>query len=124
MNNDRNNEIHLDVYSDRSELHLENHVMVYMEGFQNAETQRRYELINSTLSGGFLDRKIEHLGDETFEGLSDENKALLRDLVEGITSEVGRALVGVAFLQLAIKAIVPEQSIRLHKGTTRRGSFS
>lgn len=126
MNNEdnRKNEIHLDVYSDRSELHLADHVMVYKEGFQNAETQRRYELINSALSDGFLDRKIEHLEDETFEGLSDENKALLRDLVEGITSEVGRALVGVAFLQLAIKAIVPEQSIRLHKGTTRRGSFS
>lgn len=126
MNNEenRNTEIHLDVYSDRSELHLEEHVMVYMEGFQNAETQRRYELINSTLSDGFLDRKIEHLEDEDFEGLSDKNKALLRDLVEGITSEVGRALVGVAFLQLAIKAIVPEQSVRLHKGTTRRGSFS
>ena len=126
MNNEenRNSEIHLDVYSNRSELHFEHHVMVYLEGFQNAETQRRYELINSTLSNGFLDRKIEHLEDEDFESLSDRNKDLLRDLVGGITSEVGRALVGVAFLQLVIKAIDPEQSIRLHKGTTRRGSFS
>ncbi len=128
MNNEdsRNNEIHLDVYNDRSELHLENRVIVYMEGLQNAETQRRYKFINLTLSEGFLDRKIKHLENETFdcEGLSDENKALLQDLVEGITSEVGRALVGVALLQLAIKAIVPEQSIRLHKGTTRQGSFS
>ena len=126
MNNNENkkNEIHLDVYGDRSELHLEDRIMVYKEGFQNAETQRRYELINSTLSAGFLERKIELLEDENFERLSDENKKLLRDLVDGITSEVGRALVGVAFLQLAIKAIVPDQSIRLHKGTTRRGSFS
>ena len=126
MNNEdnKNAEIHLDVYSDRSELHLEDHVMVYMEGFQNTETQLRYELISSTLSEGFLDRKIEHLQDENFEDLSDKNKDLLKDLVEGITSEVGRALVGVTFLQLAIKTIVPEQSIRLHKGTTRRGSFS
>ena len=123
-NDNRNNEIHLDVYANRSELHLEERVMVYMEGFQNDKTQRRYELINSTLSNGFLDRKIEQLEDENLEELSDENKALLRDLVEGITSEVGRALVGVAFLQLTIKAIVPEQSVRLHKGTTRRGSFS
>lgn len=100
MNNEenRNTEIHLDIYSDRSELHLEDHVMVYMEGFQNAETQHRYKLINSTLADGFLDRKIEHLEDENFEGLSDKNKELLRDLVEGVTSEVGRALVGVAFL--------------------------
>ena len=45
-------------------------------------------------------------------------------MVNGITSEVGRALVGVAFLQLTIKSIAPDQSIRLHKGTTRRGSFS
>ena len=41
-----------------------------------------------------------------------------------MTSEVGRALVGVTLLQLAIKSITPEQSIRLHKGTTRKGSFS
>lgn len=120
----KNNEIHLDVYSDRSELHLEDRVMVCREGLQNAEAKGRYELINSTLSGGFLERKMEHLGDEDFAELSEENKALLRELVEGITSEVGRALVGVAFLQLAIKAIAPEQSVRLHKGATRRGSFS
>ncbi|MCD8162046.1 MAG: hypothetical protein LUE09_00980 [Synergistaceae bacterium] len=123
-NEDRNDEIHLDVYSNRSELHLEDRVMVYMEGFQNAEAQRRYELINSTLADGFLNRKIAELDEVDFADLSDTNKAFLRDLVEGITSEVGRSLVGVAFLQLTIKAIVPEQSIRLHKGTTRRGSFS
>lgn len=45
-------------------------------------------------------------------------------MVDGITSEVGRALVGLAFLQLTIKSIAPDQNIRLHKGTTRRGSFS
>lgn len=44
--------------------------------------------------------------------------------MQGVTSEVGRALVGLTFLQLAIKSIVPEQNIRLHKGTTRNGSFS
>ena len=36
MNNNENkkNEIHLDVYGDRSELHLEDRIMVYKEGFQ------------------------------------------------------------------------------------------
>lgn len=122
-NND-NMEMHLDVYSDRSELHLEDRVMVYHEGFQNLETQKRYELINSTLSDGYLEKLMEEIENEDFDSLSDENKALLKDLVAGITSEVGRALVGVAFLQLTIKSIVPEQSVRLHKGATRRGSFS
>jgi hypothetical protein len=32
-----------------------------------------------------------------------------------VTSEVGRALIGLTILQLVVKSIVPEQSIRLHK---------
>ena len=67
---------------------------------------------------------MKKLPDVDFTELSEENKTLLKRLVNGITSEVGRALVGVAFLQLTIKSIAPDQSIRLHKGTTRRGSFS
>lgn len=114
----------LDVYIDRYELHQNDMVTTYYEGFQNAETQKRYEKINIELSNGFLYRIMENLQDVDFSELSEENKVLLRRLVNGITSEVGRALVGVAFLQLTIKSITPDQSIRLHKGTTRRGSFS
>ncbi len=115
---------HLDVYLDRYELHRNDVVTTYYEGFQNAATQQRYEKINTELANGYLYKIMEKLPDVDFAELSEENKVLLRRLVNGITSEVGRALVGVAFLQLIIKSITPDQSIRLHKGTTRRGSFS
>lgn len=119
-----NDNSHLDVYLDRYELHRNDVVTTYYEGFQNAATQQRYEKINTELSNGYLYKIMERLPDVDFAELSEENKVLLRRLVNGITSEVGRALVGVAFLQLTIKSITPDQSIRLHKGTTRRGSFS
>ena len=123
MNKEKDNS-HLDVYLDRYELHRNDVVTTYYEGFQNAATQQRYEKINTELANGYLYKIMEKLPDVNFAELSEENKVLLRRLVNGITSEVGRALVGVAFLQLTIKSITPDQSIRLHKGTTRRGSFS
>lgn len=119
-----NNEKHLDVYEDRYELHQNNEITIYYQGFQNEATQQRYALINKTLSNGYLESKFKDVPTTDFTDLSEENKSLLRNMVNGITSEVGRALVGLAFLQLTIKSITPEQSIRLHKGTTRRGSFS
>lgn len=116
--------IHLEVYVDRQELHINDTVKVYYEGLQNAEARKRYEKINSELAQGYLYKVMETLPAVNFTALSEESKGLLRKLVDGVTSEVGRALVGVTFLQLTIKSIVPEQCIRLHKGTTRRGSFS
>ena len=41
-----------------------------------------------------------------------------------MTSEVGRALIGLVVLQLSIKSIEPNQSIRLHKGYSSRTKFS
>lgn len=117
-------EKHLDVYEDRYELHQDGDKQVFYQGFQNAATQRRYAKINQALADGYLEDKINSISDVDFSGLSEENQTLLRNMVNGITSEVGRALVGLAFLQLTIKSIAPDQSIRLHKGTTRRGSFS
>jgi len=121
---DKINEKHLDVYEDRYELHQESGVTIYYQGFQNQETQRRYAKINETLAAGYLNNKLNFLQNADFSELSESNRTLLRNMVNGITSEVGRALVGLVFLQLTIKSISPEQSIRLHKGTTRRGSFS
>ncbi len=115
---------HLDIYLDRYELHQNNIVTTYYEGFQNIATQKRYEEINKVLSEGYLYDVMDNLQNVDFMKLSDDNKILIKRLVNGITSEAGRALVGVTFLQLTIKSITPNQSIRLHKGTTRRGSFS
>ncbi len=115
---------HLDIYMDKYELYQNGDVTTYYQGFQSLETQHRYEKINSALKKGYLYKIMEQLPNVDFFDFSEENKELLRKLVCGITSEVGRALVGVTFLQLTIKSIAPDQSIRLHKGTTRRGSFS
>lgn len=117
-------EDHLDVYSDRYELHQGEAVTAYRQGLQGIAAQRRYARITAALEEGYLDRQMESLNSVDFSELGDRNKQLLKDLVSGITSEVGRALVGLAFLQLTIKSISPEQSIRLHKGSPRRGSFS
>jgi len=123
MSND-GTEKHLDVYENRYELHQEGETTVFYEGFQSPQTQERYARINTALSNGFLEDKIQSLATVDFSQLSESNKILLRNMVNGITSEVGRALVGLAFLQLTIKSITPDQCVRLHKGTTRRGSFS
>lgn len=121
---DDKSEKHLDVYEDRYELHQGEKTTIYYQGFQNEETQRRYAHINQTLAGGYLERKFSSVPNVDFSELSESNQTLLRNMVTGITSEVGRALVGLTFLQLTIKSISPDQSIRLHKGTTRKGSFS
>lgn len=117
-------EDHLDVYWDRYELHQDDSIVVYREGFQDIAAQKRYAAITRALDNCYLQDKIKSLNTVDFSTFSDRNKDLLKDLVNGITSEVGRALVGLAFLQLTIKSIAPEQSVRLHKGSTRRGSFS
>ena len=117
-------ERHLDVYEDRYELHQDNGTAVYYQGFQNEETQLRYELIKKTLGDGYLDKEIASIPSKDFSDLTEYNQELLKNIVNGITSEVGRALVGLTCLQLAIKAIAPKQSVRLHKGSTTRGKFS
>lgn len=123
MPNDKN-EKHLVVYEDRYELHQSGETTVFPVGPQNRETQLRYKHIKTALSQGFLEEKYKTVSQVDFSRLSEENQRLLRNMVDGITSEVGRALVGLAFLQLTVKSIAPDQNIRLHKGTTRRGSFS
>ena len=117
-------EKHLDVYENRYELHQDNGTTVYYQGFQNKAAQQRYTLINQELQKGYLDKMIASVPTKDFSELSAENQSLLRNMVDGITSEVGRALVGLTCLQLTIKSIAPEQSIRLHKGSTTKGKFS
>ena len=118
------NEKHLDVFEDRYELHQDGETTVYYQGFQTSEAQQRYLLTQRKLSDGFLDNEMNSLSTKDFSELSESNKNMLKKLVDGITSEVGRALVGLTCLQLAIKTISPEQCIRLHKGSTTRGKFS
>ncbi len=120
----KKNEIHLDVYKNRSELHYDGAHVVFMEGKTNDAAIKRYATLKNTLDNGFLEKLFNDNLEYDFSKVSDNTKRLLANLVDGITSETGRALVGLTFLQLTIKTIVPKQSIRLHKGSTRKGSFS
>ena len=43
-------------------------------------------------------------------------KSILDNMIKSITSNAGRAVVGLAILQCCLKSIDTEQSIRLHKG--------
>lgn len=120
----KKNEIHLDVYKNRSELHYDKNAVVFLEGQTNEDANRRYALIRSKLDHGYLEELYSKINEYDFSIVSVDTKNLLDGLVKGITSETGRALVGLAFLQITIKSISPKQSIRLHKGSNRRNSFS
>lgn len=97
---------------------------VFREGRPSAEAEDRLKQIRREMKGGFLIKLIDecHKPDADLGELKAEHKAVLQMLVDSVTSQVGRALVGLSILQLAIKAISHDQSIRLHKGG--RGEFS
>ena len=122
-------EKHLRVYAARSELvQPDGTNEVFQEGPQNAATRQRYAQITQALAGGFLGRQIETCRDQpdalNISELSEEHGATLEQLVASVTSEVGRAVVGLTVLQLCVKALEPSQSIRLHKGGTGVRDFS
>lgn len=117
-------EIHLDVFKDRSELHYDGMSVVFKEGRMDAAANKRYTELKQELENGFLEKLYNDTLEYDFDNVSIESKKLLTNLVKGITSETGRALVGLTFLQLTIKSIIPEQSIRLHKSSTNKGRFS
>jgi hypothetical protein len=125
MADDLNSEIYLKIYRDRSILINEDgQELVFHEGTQDENTQVRYRKIEESLRNGFLTRIIEECKnlEIVVSSLSDDDINLLNDLVDSLTSEVGRAIVGLTVLQLAVKSIEPNQSIRLHK--SGRGDFS
>lgn len=116
--------MHLDVYQDHSIFHYNGEKTVFQEGKQTEAAQHRYCLVTKCLESGYLEKMYDNCATISTDGLDKHLKLLLEELVDGVTSEVGRALVGLAFLQITIKSIVPEQSIRLHKGSSRNGNFS
>ena len=122
---DKSNEPHLKVYSDRSVLITPDGTEeTFREGRPNAKARERHADIERRLAGGYLDELIDGLRRHEIgnEPLDPEHLTLLESLVDSVTSEVGRALVGLGVLVLCIKDISPNQSVRLHKGGS--GDFS
>lgn len=123
------NELHLRVYANRSELILSNGtVQIFYEGGMSQAAKARYSKIAIELSNGYLERQIlacrDRSSDLDFSELIQAHRLLLERLVQSVTSEVGRALVGLTILQLCVKSIEPEQNIRLHKGSASIRDFS
>lgn len=111
----------LHIYSDRSILVNEEGVEYrYDEGRTSEEAKKRLATIKQALENGFLEKIIEESQNPEvkIENITEEQTEVIESLVNSVTSEVGRAIVGLAILQLTVKSILPTQSIRLHKGST------
>lgn len=98
----------------------------FAEGAPSPEAKARLQRIKERLDAGYLSDLIERCRKPTSaaESLDPQHGDLLSRLVSSVTSEYGRALIGVSLLQLAVKSICPEQCIRLHQAGGGRGSFS
>jgi hypothetical protein len=111
----------LHIYSDRSILVNEDGVEYrYDEGRTSDEAKKRLATIKKALENGFLEKIIEECQNPEvkIENVTEEQVEVIESLVNSVTSEVGRAIVGLTILQLTVKSILPKQSIRLHKGST------
>lgn len=122
-------EKHLRVYGERSEYHsTPEQIEIFKEGVSSVAARHRLKKIKDAFEGGFLEEAIQGLkkGSLVFDTdkICVETQSNLHELVGLVTSEVGRALIGLTVMQLSIKSIVPDQSIRLHKSSIRSGSFS
>lgn len=129
MSNDIDHEIHLRVFKDRSEIHLNtNEYLSFVEGTTSPKAKSRYKLILEALESGYLESMIDlcisHPEQLEIESLNENQHSLIDEISSSVTSNYGRGIVGLAFLQLVIKAITPTQSIRLHKSSTNNSKFS
>ena len=122
-------EQHLIVYKDRSELALSNGTtLIFAEGPMSVAAKKRYNLIKQTLQDGWLNAQISLCRQQPDcvgpDELTEDQRHRLDGLVELLTSQNGRGLVVLMLIQLCIKSIEPEQSIRLHKGGRGGSDFS
>jgi hypothetical protein len=120
-------EPHLKIFSNRSVLvDKEGAIQEFIEGRSSQKAHARFLQIHDAFRNGFLVSEIEKCGDPKIElePIPEHQLHLLEFLVNSVTSERGRAVVGLTILQLCIKAICPEQSVRLHKSSPRSGTFS
>ncbi len=120
-------EPYIKVFDNRSVLvKTSGETITYIEGPPDEAAKERLRRIKTELDGGWLEAIItESISSRTEElptTLEEDTISVINKLVDSVTSEIGRALVGLLVLQLTVKAIEPNQSVRLHKGG--RGNFS
>jgi hypothetical protein len=127
MNKVEKHEPVLHVYSDKSVLVDEAGVEYqFDEGKTSDEAKKRLVVIKKSLESGFLEKLIIECQtpEVNVENLTLRQIKVIELLVNSVTSEVGRAIIGLCVLQLTVKAIIPDQSIRLHKGGNGTRDFS
>lgn len=113
------------IYGDRSILEDGGGETVFLEGPQDKDAAARYEEICRRLDEGYMTEVLESVRRRGIGGvIPEEGRNILNALGAGVTSNYGRAIVAVSVMQLAVKDICPEQSIRLHKSSNQRNSFS
>jgi hypothetical protein len=98
----------------------------FEEGKTSDAAKKRLATIKKVLESRFLEKIIEECKNPEIkiEKISEGQVRAIEALVNSVTSEVGRAIVGLTILQLTVKSILPEQSIRLHKGGSGGRDFS
>lgn len=122
-------DLYLRVFKDKSYLvQTDGNEQVFLEGKMSDEAKIRYHKITQELANNYLEKQIiacrdNNVMSDIFQ-LEQSQIDTLNKLVNSVTSEVGRALVGLTILQLCVKSIEPKQSIRLHKSSTNRNAFS
>jgi hypothetical protein len=118
-------EKHLRVFQDRSELHSPgNEATVFHEGPQTSQAKARYAKLRSAFEAGYFDNLISEMKRSPSaapQDLPQSTLTLIEELVDSVSSENGRAIVALSVMQSCVKAICPEQSVRLHKGDQRHG---
>ena len=117
-------EPHIEIYKNKSILiNDKGNNEVFVEGSPSSDAQKKVTKIKTSFQKGFLEKLIEKCRKGTISWkLKKEHEELFDNLVNGVTSNYGRSLVGLTVLQLCIKKIEPSLNIRLHKSGS--GDFS
>ena len=101
--NDKQEQKHLRVYEDRSEYHAGNgELETFQEGAICNDAKKRSKKVKDAFEDGFLNSLIDALriGAEQANGsnVSREAESYVNCLVDSLTSEVGRALIGLSVM--------------------------
>lgn len=112
-------EPHMHVYKDRVVLVNDNgKEETFYQGPMSPAAEDRYRRLNEAFSKGWLEDAVApSLNPASFStNLAPDWQETFERLADGVTDQHGRAMVAITILQLAIKALEPQQSIRLSKG--------
>ena len=116
----------LEIYRDYSILVQAEGEQRFNEGQPTRAAEKRLAKIRDAFEKGYLEKLVIECRspDARLTSVDEDALRVITTLVDSVTSEVGRGIVGLTVLQLAIKTICPEQSIRLHKCGGRGENFS